>query len=284
MSVAAPTRPIGSHYPVCMGLPFGISPRTLLRLSVTAAAAYALGSIQVARIAQRMISDEPAKGYFTLEWGDGHVIRFDSAGATTVEVSAGPALGVATSLVDMSRSVLPALALRRARPDGPDYAVWAAASVVGQMLPPQYRFKGGRGSAMILGTCFALDPLSIPVSVVTSQLIGIYLLRNPLLGAHAWTAVLMPWFLLRGRPELAAYMAVANAVRWGASVSEIRQIRAHRLAGHFETREFHEAFESNHVGYIHKWLRERGLVHYAYMDEEEAGAGVSAGETAAARP
>lgn len=263
---------------------FGVSSRTLLRLSATAAVAYALGSIQVARMVQRMVSDEPAKGYFTLEWGDGQAIRFDSAGATTVEVSAGPALGVATSLLDMSRSVVPALALRRAYPDRPDYAVWAAASVVGQMLPPQYRFKGGRGSAMVLGTCFALDPLSIPVSVVTSQLVGIYLLRNPLLGAHAWTAVLVPWFVLRGKPEVAAYMAVANAVRWGASISEIRQIRSHRVAGHFETREFHEAFESNHVGYIHKWLRERGLVHYDYMDEEADAEGASPDETAAAQP
>jgi len=267
-----------------MRIPSGLSARALLRLSVTAAVAYALGSIQVSRMVQRKFSDEPVKDHFTLEWGDGHVLRFDSAGATTVEETAGPALGVATSLVDMSRSVLPALALRRACPDRPDYAVWAAASVVGQMLPPQYRFKGGRGSAMILGTCFALDPLSIPVSVVTSQFIGIYLFRDPLLGAHAWTIVLMPYFALRGKPEVAAYLAVANAVRWTASIPEILQIRRYRLDGQFETREFHEAFESNHIGAIHKWLRERGLVHYDYMDEEPGAGSASPGSPAAAQP
>ncbi|MGD8485063.1 MAG: glycerol-3-phosphate acyltransferase [Chloroflexota bacterium] len=244
------------------------TPRRLLRLSAVAAVAYALGSIQVSRIVQRLVSDQPVKDHFTVEWGDGHVMRFNSAGATTVEVTAGPAFGIAASLIDMSRSVVPALVLRRACPDRHVYALWAAASVIGQMLPPQYRFKGGRGDAMLVGTCFALDPLSVPVSVVVSQLIGIYVFHNPVLGAHGWTGVLIPYFALRRKPELVAYVIAANAVRWGASISEIRQIRHYRVAGEFKTREFHEAFESNHIGWIHKWLREHRLIHYDYMDEE----------------
>ncbi|MGD8684236.1 MAG: hypothetical protein PVG27_09830, partial [Chloroflexota bacterium] len=92
------------------------TPRRLLRLSAVAAVAYALGSIQVSRIVQRLVSDQPVKDHFTVEWGDGHVMRFNSAGATTVEVTAGPAFGIAASLIDMSRSVVPALVLRRACP------------------------------------------------------------------------------------------------------------------------------------------------------------------------
>ncbi len=33
----------------------------------------------------------------------------------------------------------------------------------------------------------------------------------------------------------------------------------------------HEAFERTHFGYIHKWLRERGLIRYDYMDEASGG-------------
>lgn len=239
------------------------------RAALLASVAYLVGSIQVPRIVQRLRGVEQPTAHFTLEWGDGHVMRFDSAGATTVEVTAGPALGVLTSLLDMSKSVVPALLLRRACPDRHLDTVWSTAAVVGQMLPPQHRFKGGRGSAMIIATCFSRDPLSIPASILASQLVGIYVLRNPLLGAHGWTALLPLYFALRGQRDLVAYMVVANAVRWASSVPEIRQIRHYRQAGEFETREFHDAFESNHIGYIHKWLRERRLIHYAYMDEAD---------------
>ena len=244
----------------------------IVRMAALAASAYLVGSVQVPRIVQRLVSDEPPTDHFTLEWGDGHRMRFDSAGATTVEVTAGPALGVITSLLDMSKSVVPAIWLRRTYPSQPFDAVWSTAAVIGQMLPPQHRFKGGRGSAMIIATCASRDPLSIPASILASQLVGIYLLRNPLLGAHGWTAMLPVWFALRRKPDLLAYMLVVNSVRWAASLSEIRQIRHYRQTGQFETREFHEVFESNHVGYIHKWLRERRLIHYAYMDEEEVAA------------
>ncbi len=51
------------------------------------------------------------------------------------------------------------------------------------------------------------------------------------------------------------------------SIPEMRAMHRYHRAGEFETREFHEAFEANHIGYIHKWLRERRLIHYAYMDD-----------------
>ena len=71
--------------------------------------------------------------------------------------------------------------------------------------------------------------------------------------------------------DLVVYTLVVNAVRWSASTKELRQVNHYRRAGEYETREFHEAFERTHFGYIHKWLRERGLIRYAYMDEVVAG-------------
>lgn len=243
-----------------------MSPPRLVRLAALAAAAYAIGSVQIPRIVQRLVSDEPPTDHFTLEWGDGHVIRFDAAGSTTVEVTLGPKLGALTSVVDMSKSIIPVLLLRRARPGEPHYAVWATAAAVGQMLPPQHRFRGGRAEALITGTCLVLDPPSVPLSVAVSQFIGIYLLRDPLVGAHGWTAVLPLYFALRGRRELVLYALIIDVVRYLASIPEMRQMWHYYRAGEFQTREFHEAFESNHIGYIHKWLRQRGLIRYGYMD------------------
>ena len=245
-----------------------IPTRKLVRYAAVAAVAYALGTIQVPRLIQRRSGSEPVTDHFDLEWGEGKRIRFNAAGSTTVEVTTGPWLGVATALADMSKSVVPVLILRRAFPGQHFDVVWASAATIGQMLPPQYRFRGGRGEAMLTGTALALDPLSVPVSVAISQVVGIYVLRDPLMGAHSWTGILTLYFLARRRPELAAWTLSVNLVRWAMSIPEMRAMHEHHRAGEFETRAFHEAFEANHIGYIHQWLRERRLVHYDYMDEE----------------
>jgi glycerol-3-phosphate acyltransferase PlsY len=253
--------------------PFGrqLERRQLVGYGLLAAVAYAIGTIQVPRLVQRHYSAEPVIDHFDLEWGEGEGIRFNAAGSTTVELTASPALGAATALIDMCKSVVPVLILRRALPGQHLEALWATASTLGQMLPPQHRFRGGRGEAMLTGTALVLDPPSVPVCVAISQVVGIYVLRNPLLGAHAWTGILTLYFLLaRRRMDLAFWTLAVNAVRWVMSISEMRAIGAYHRAGAFETREFHEAFESNHIGYIHKWLRERRLIHYAYMDQEVA--------------
>ena len=241
----------------------------LIRYAAMAAVAYAIGTVQIPRLVQRRYSAEPVTDHFTLEWGEGKSIRFNAAGSTTVEVTTSPALGAATALLDMSKAVVPVLLLRRFYPGQHYEAVWAAAATIGQMLPPQHRFRGGRGEAMLTGTALALDPLSVPVSVAASQVVGIYVLRNPLLGAHSWTGILTLYFLLRRKPDLAAWTLAVNSVRWIASIPEMREIGRYHREGEFETREFHEAFESNHIGSIHKWLRERRLIHYDYMDEPD---------------
>jgi glycerol-3-phosphate acyltransferase PlsY len=245
-----------------------IDTRKIARYGLVAALAYAVGTIQVPRLVQRRYSPEPVRDHFDLEWGEGKGIRFNAAGSTTVELTASPALGAATALIDMSKSVVPVLILCRAFPGQHLEALWATASTIGQMLPPQHRFRGGRGEAMLTGTALVLDPPSVPVSVTISQVVGIYVLRNPLLGAHSWTGILTLYFLARRRLDLACWTLAVNSVRWVMSIPEMRAIGAHHRAGEFETREFHEAFESNHIGYVHKWLRERRLVHYAYMDDE----------------
>jgi glycerol-3-phosphate acyltransferase PlsY len=242
--------------------------RRLARYAAVAATAFAVGSIQVPRLVQRRFSTEPVTDHYDLEWGENKSIRFAAAGSTTVEVTTSPALGAATALLDMSKSVAPVLVLRCALPGRHYDMVWATACAIGQMLPPQHRFKGGRAEGILTGTAFALDPLSVPLSVVISQGVGIFVLRNPLLGAHSWTGILTLYFVARRKWDLAAWSLVVNLVRYTASIEEARQIGRYHRAGEFETREFHEAFEANHIGYIHKWLRERRLIHYDYMDDD----------------
>lgn len=241
-------------------------------LAALAAAGYAVGSVQFTRIVHRALTDEPISEYVTFEWGDGKAIRIRSVSATTLEVSAGPAVGIATTLLDMGKAVVPVLLLRRVSPQRHLDVLWATASFAGHVLPPQHRFNGGRGSSILLATCLLFDPLSVPVSIVVGQLAGLYVLRNPMAANMGDLIVSLPlYFALRRRPELVAFALIANVVRWAVSIPELRQVWHYHRAGEMRTREFHEAFERSHHGYLHKWLRERGLIHYDYMDEPAGG-------------
>ena len=58
----------------------------------------------------------------------------------------------------------------------------------------------------------------------------------------------------------------ANVIRWSASTPELRVYWRYRQAGEFQTREFHDAIEQTHIGYVHRYLRRRGWIRYPYMD------------------
>ena len=138
-------------------------------------------------------------------------------------------------------------------------------------MPVQHGLNGGRGTAILLGTCLLFDPLSVPASMVVGQYVGLYVLRNPLIAHHVgWIVALPAYFAIRRRPELVAFTLVANAVRWAASIPELRQIWHYHRLGEMRTEAFHDMLERSHHGYIHKWLRERRLITYDYMQETNA--------------
>lgn len=235
-----------------------------------ALAGYAVGSIQATRLVHRAISDEPMPKRKPFEWGDGNSIQFRNLSATTLEAKNGPAVGMTTAVLDMSKAVVPAIVLRRVAPGTHLDVLWAGASFVGHVMPPQHGFNGGRGTAILLGTCLLFDPLSVPVSMVVGQYVGLYVLRNALIAHHmGWIVTLPVYFAVRRKPELFAFALAANVARWAVSVPELRQIWHYHRRGEMRTREFHEMLERSHHGKVHQWLRERGLIHYEYMQQGE---------------
>ena len=56
-----------------------------------------------------------------------------------------------------------------------------------------------------------------------------------------------------------------NFFRWIVSGPELRGYLELRRSGELQTREFHEAIEQSHIGYIHKYVRKWGWLKYDYM-------------------
>jgi glycerol-3-phosphate acyltransferase PlsY len=230
---------------------------------------YLLGSVSFARIVAKLSRGGDLPGRDRLAWGEDEAFEVDNVSATSVRQARGPALGCVTGIFDILKAFVPVLALRLAFPDTAYAAVCAAAVMAGHNYPIFHRFRGGRGTSTLIGGLLVLSPLAIPVTIVAGYAIGLYVFRDVLLAHHAgWILLLPVWFAAFGQWDLVVFALVINVLRWSVSVPELRQWWDYRRTGELRTREFHEAVEQTHIGYIHGWLRRRGWIRYDYMEAD----------------
>jgi glycerol-3-phosphate acyltransferase PlsY len=238
--------------------------------AAVAVGGYLLGSISFARIVGRFVAPGTRFRTTSLSWGEEQRIEMENVSATTIGEIGGPALGCLTGSFDILKATVPVALLRRALPVGGYDVVCAAAVMAGHNYPLYHRFRGGRGTSTLLGALVVLDPLSIPVTIGSGYVIGLYGFKDVLLAHHAGWIVLLPaWFALRRRWSLFLYGLVVNVLRWSVSIPEVKQWWHYRRSGELRTEEFHEAIEKTHIGYIHGVLRRRGWLTYDYMRDED---------------
>ncbi len=239
--------------------------RRTLALIAVAGAGYLVGSISFTRVVGKVARPGLSLQSTPLTWRDGVGISSDDVSATTLELRAGPRLGATASALDIAKATIPVAILRRVAPDQRYDLVCAIAVMVGHNRPVFHRFQGGRGTSVLLGSLLVIDPVAIPVSIALGQAFGIYVVRDALFAQHmGWFVALPIWFAARGDRDLVLFALAANVVRWAVSVDEVRQWWPLYRSGELRTREFHEALERTHLGYVHGWLRRHGLVRYDY--------------------
>lgn len=233
-----------------------------------AVAGYLVGSISFTRILASWLAPGEIKEETAIRWGEGKGFVIQNVSATTLGQKRGSRYGCLTASLDILKATIPVLLFRWFYPDGPYDVICAAATMAGHNYPLFYRFKGGRGTSVLLGSLLVLDPLSIPVTIFFGYLIGLMLLKDVLLAHHAGWIVLLPvWFALTGQWELFLFALVVNVLRWSASGPEIRTYLEYRRSGELRSRAFHEAIEQTHIGYIHRFLRQRRWITYPYMND-----------------
>lgn len=121
-------------------------------------------------------------------------------GATNVYRSLGPAIGIATLLLDIAKGALPVALLPRsplgaAFPGGPEWCALAAAfaAVAGHVWTFLAGFKGGKGVATSAGVLLALSPPAFGVFVgvfLVVLLVTRFVSLGSMLGAVAFSVAL----------------------------------------------------------------------------------------------
>ena len=121
-------------------------------------------------------------------------------GATNVYRSLGPALGIATLLLDIAKgalpvAVVPGLAVARDFPGGREWCMVAVAvaAVAGHVWTCFAGFRGGKGVATMVGVLLSLAPLAFGVfAVVFVAVVAItrYISLGSVLGSVAFVVAL----------------------------------------------------------------------------------------------
>jgi acyl-phosphate glycerol 3-phosphate acyltransferase len=231
---------------------------------------YLIGSISFARIVASRVLPGTELGTTSLTWGeDDRGFVTENVSATSIRERGGTKWGCLTGIFDILKAAIPVAFLHFVFPDHPYDVVYGVAVVAGHNLPIYHGFKGGRGTSTVLGALIILDPISIPITILLGYTIGLFIFKDVLLAHHAGWIVLLPfWFALWARWDLVFYAVGINFFRWVVSGPELRSYWRMRQSGELQTREFHEAIEQSHIGYIHKYVRKWGWLRYDYMKQD----------------
>jgi len=196
---------------------------------------YLAGSISFARLVTRLFAPEQDISKTQIEVPDSEA-RFesDAVSATWVRLHLGPRYGCLTSILDILKAAIPALAFKLWRPEAPYYLLAAGTAAVGHNWPIYHRFKGGRGMSPIMGGMFVVDWLG----VVVTNLIGLssfLVIKSSLVASGVWLVLIIPWIWFRTQdwPEL-MYAVAMCILFWASMIPEWRELLRLRREGVLE--------------------------------------------------
>jgi glycerol-3-phosphate acyltransferase PlsY len=210
---------------------------------------YLCGSISFARIVIRICAPQQDISKVRLELPDGSAhFKSDAISASTVRMHVGRRHGCLTSILDMLKAAVPALAFKVWQPDLLYYLLVASMATIGHNWPIYHGFKGGRGLSPILGGMLVVDWIGVLTANLIGALIGMPL-NNLLITSGLGIVLVVPWTWLRTQdPAQLAYVAGMNVLYWGSMVPELGEYVRLRREGKLE--EFLESAQIRVVGRV----------------------------------
>ncbi|HOO98476.1 MAG TPA: glycerol-3-phosphate acyltransferase [Bacteroidales bacterium] len=140
---------------------------------VCCVAGYLIGSLSFARIIYHIVTrGRKIEPFAEPVPHSDEVFESDLVSATVVSKKLGARFGCLTSVCDMLKVVLPALAVKIIFPGQPYYLLLALFGVIGHIYPIYYKFTGGRGESSIIGILLLINWFGLLIVNAASLLLG----------------------------------------------------------------------------------------------------------------
>jgi glycerol-3-phosphate acyltransferase PlsY len=190
------------------------------------ALAYLLGSLPSAYIFVRAATGEDVRSK-----GTGNV------GATNALRAAGWKVGLAVTLFDVGKGVLPVWVMKMYNPESVWLAVSMLAAVVGHCYPVWLRFRGGKGVATALGAFLVIAPTTA-FAAVGVWFVVLVVWRWVSLASMVASASFPPLLKLIDSPDLVtlvvvSVVAVLIILRHGSNIRSLLAGEEVKIGGEF---------------------------------------------------
>ena len=225
---------------------------------------YFIGALSFARLVGRIIAPGEDLSYTDLDIaGSDKKFRTETVSATSISARKGALPGCTTGILDMAKVGLPMLAIDHWYSTDPVYTLaYALAAIIGHNYPVYHRFEGGRGLSPMVGSLLVIQPLSIPITMILGNVVGLFILRDPMAAYTLWLFFLIPWmWLFTDNWLFTAYAALLPVLYLVASIPEIKKYRALQKTGEFnKANSLYESLEHTDLGRPIKYMRKYGLL------------------------
>ena len=225
---------------------------------------YFIGALSFARLVGRIMAPGEDLSYTDLDIaGSDKKFRTETVSATSISARKGALPGCTTGILDMAKVGLPMLAIDHWYSTDPVYTLaYALAAIIGHNYPVYHRFEGGRGLSPMVGSLLVIQPLSIPITMILGNVVGLFILRDPMAAYTLWLFFLIPWmWLFTDNWLFTAYAALLPVLYLVASIPEIKKYRALQKSGEFnKANSLYESLEHTDLGRPIKYMRKYGLL------------------------
>ncbi|MFX0063642.1 MAG: glycerol-3-phosphate acyltransferase [Candidatus Hermodarchaeota archaeon] len=206
---------------------------------------YLIGSLSFSRIISRIVAPNKALENLKFEIKGKNfqetVPILTGYGAERASMVLGARWGLMIGILDMLKVIVPMVVFKAfLYPQENYHLVIAITGLIGHNWPIYYRFKGGRGLSVILGSYFVIDWLGAILTPVFGFALGLFLIGDVMIAYPMGYWLMIPWFLFRTN-DLAffIYAILSNIIFLIATIPEIREDLQMRREGKYK--EYREA-------------------------------------------
>jgi len=171
----------------------------LILIILSSLIGYLIGSISFSRIILKIKAPNKSMDNLQLKLDNSNdeVTVMMGAGANKASIILGARWGIVIGILDMIKVIIPLIIFRYFLfPTEPYFLYVAAFGLIGHNWPIYYRFKGGRGHSVMLGSLIVIDWLAVVVTIILGNLLGFALLGSLVFASYLWLWMMIPWFLL----------------------------------------------------------------------------------------